>query len=176
MTRGTRFISILLASACTTGGSDGNSGSGTGSTSGVATAGTSASATAGTSAGSGSGSATGTTGTSGSTSDTGTGDTGTGGAAACYPDGIYGKCSESPGCQCLQGANVYQVCTKSCQMDADCGDATSFPGANPGCFPLNPGSQEKICALICQQDEDCPCGLICTPSGVPGANLCAELQ
>lgn len=94
----------------------------------------------------------------------------------CFPDGIYGQCSEHPDCQCLAGAAVYQVCTRSCTKDAECGDAADFNGASPGCFPLNPGAADMICALVCTSPDDCPCGLSCMPSGVPNVNICSELQ
>lgn len=102
--------------------------------------------------------------------------TGGGGASGCFPDGIYGRCSESPDCQCLQGAAVYQVCTTNCQSDDECGDVADFDGAEPGCFPINPGAAENICVLLCTDTTQCPCGLICTDSGVPNVSICAELQ
>jgi len=96
--------------------------------------------------------------------------------AACYPDGIYGRCSENPECQCLQGATVYQVCTANCGDNSECGNAADFPGATPLCAPLNPGAAEMICVLVCTDTADCPCGLECQPSGVPGTNICVESQ
>ncbi len=107
---------------------------------------------------------------------TDTGGTSGGAGSACFPEGIYGSCADNPDCQCLQGANVYAVCTQSCTEDAQCGDAADFPGATPGCFPLNPGSPDMICALVCVAPDDCPCGLSCMPSGVPNVNICSELQ
>jgi hypothetical protein len=105
---------------------------------------------------------------------------GAGGApgSVCLPEGVFGKCSDNPGCQCLLGATVYQFCTADCQTSAECGDAASTPGAAPGCFPINPGSPQQICALICEDTADCPCGLTCMLAGVPGSDikLCAELQ
>lgn len=110
------------------------------------------------------------------TDTTGTDTSTTGGGAACFADGgIYGKCSENACELCLQGATVYQSCSKSCATAADCGDPNDFQGATPGCFPLNPGAADMICVLLCTTTEDCPCGLDCQPSGA-GANICAESQ
>ncbi len=97
-------------------------------------------------------------------------------AGACLADGKYGKCTENPGCFCLQGATVYQFCTVTCQTAAECGEASKFPGATPGCYPINPGAAENICALVCTDASDCPCGLTCTASGVGTVKICAELQ
>jgi len=98
------------------------------------------------------------------------------GALACLPDGVFGKCSDNPGCMCLRGATVYEFCTISCTEDSQCGSVADTPGAVPGCFPLNPGAAEMICALVCTEQSDCPCDLICMPSGVPGVNICADPQ
>ncbi len=110
--------------------------------------------------------------TDGTTSNDAAGDSGT----ACLADGKYGKCTENPGCFCLQGATVYQFCTVECQTAAQCGDANQFPGATPGCYPINPGAAQNICALVCTDASDCPCGLTCTASGVGTVKICAELQ
>jgi hypothetical protein len=95
------------------------------------------------------------------------------GDPVCFPEGIYGPCSgENQGCQCLLGADIYQVCTISCVDDADCGDPADFPGATPRCLPVNPGAMEKVCSLACTDTSECPCGLIC--QSVTG--ICAENQ
>jgi hypothetical protein len=95
-----------------------------------------------------------------------------GGDPVCFPDGgIYGPCSVNM-CQCLLGADVYQVCTASCVEDSDCGDPADFPGAMPGCFPVNPGAMEKVCSLVCTTTADCPCGLVCQST----TSICAENQ
>jgi hypothetical protein len=99
--------------------------------------------------------------------ETGTGD------PVCFPEGFYGPCSgENMGCQCLLGADIYQVCTANCVDDSDCGDPADFPGATPGCFPVNPGAEQKVCSLVCTSTADCPCGLICQPT----TSICAENQ
>ncbi len=101
---------------------------------------------------------------------------GHGGEEVCPAGGIFGACTENPGCQCLRGATVYQFCTISCESPEECGTADDFPGAIPGCYPVNQGDPNKICALICKSNEDCPCGLVCTPSGLASIKLCAEMQ
>jgi hypothetical protein len=102
-------------------------------------------------------------------SDTETG----GGDPACFPEGIYGPCSgENMGCQCLMGADVYQVCTANCTTDADCGDPADFPaGATPQCRPVNPGAMEMVCSLACTSSAQCPCGLTCQTTTT---GICAE--
>ena len=95
-------------------------------------------------------------------------------AAACYPDGIYGKCGETACPNCLSGATIYQVCTSSCTENSQCGNAADFNGASPLCAELNPGSPQMICVLTCLTIEECPCGLECRASGVPNVNICAE--
>jgi hypothetical protein len=95
-------------------------------------------------------------------------------ADQCYPDGIYGKCSESQCPFCLQGATIYEVCSESCTSTAQCGDPADFDGAQPLCAPLNPNAMEMICVLTCTAQEQCPCGLECRASGVQGVNICAE--
>jgi hypothetical protein len=93
------------------------------------------------------------------------------GDPACFPVGIYGPCSEFM-CQCLLGADVYQVCTAPCVDDSDCGDPADFPGATPSCLPVNPGAEQMTCSLACTNTADCPCGLVCqTITGI-----CAEDQ
>jgi hypothetical protein len=95
------------------------------------------------------------------------------GDPVCFPEGIYGPCSgENMGCQCLMGADIYQVCTASCVDDSDCGDPADFPGAMPSCLPVNPGAMEMVCSLVCTTTADCPCGLICQPT----MSICAENQ
>jgi hypothetical protein len=95
------------------------------------------------------------------------------GDPVCFPEGIYGPCSgENMGCQCLMGADIYQVCTASCTNDSDCGDPTDFPGAMPSCLPVNPGAMEMVCSLVCTNTADCPCGLTCQPT----TSICAESQ
>jgi hypothetical protein len=103
---------------------------------------------------------------------------GAGGSAdgECPAGGIFGACTENPGCQCLRGATVYQFCTTNCDSAAECGTEADYPGAKPGCYPINPGDPNKICALICEEDEDCPCGLVCTASGLANTKLGAEMQ
>jgi len=101
-------------------------------------------------------------------------DTETGGSdPGCFPDGFYGPCSgENMGCQCLMGADVYQVCTANCTTDADCGDPADFPaGAVPQCRPVNPGAMEMVCSLACTSTAQCPCGLTCQTSTTL---ICAE--
>lgn len=93
------------------------------------------------------------------------------GDPACYPAGIYGPCSEFM-CQCLVGADVYQVCTAPCVDDSDCGDPADFPGATPSCLPVNPGATELTCSLACTSTADCPCGLVCQAT----TGICAENQ
>lgn len=91
----------------------------------------------------------------------------------CFPNGIYGPCSgENMGCQCLLGADIYQVCTASCTDASQCGDPADYPGATPQCLPVNPGATEMVCSLGCSSDADCPCGLVCQPITL----LCAEDQ
>jgi len=94
--------------------------------------------------------------------------------AACYPTGIYGKCGETGCPNCLNGANMYQVCASSCTQSSDCGDAADFDGATPLCAPLNPRATQMICVLTCTSTDQCPCGLECRASGVQGVNICAE--
>ncbi len=142
--------------------STGNGGSSTAAADGTGTSGAAESTSTGVGQGS----------SSGDPTSTGS----TGGGAACFPEGIYGRCSENPGCQCLQGANVYQVCTTNCTETSECGDAADFPGATPLCAPLNPGAADMICVLLCTRTADCPCGLECQPSGVPNTNICVESQ
>jgi hypothetical protein len=94
------------------------------------------------------------------------------GDPVCFPEGIYGPCSgENMGCQCLMGADVYQVCTISCVDDADCGDPADFPGAMPSCLPVNAGAMEKVCSLACTSTAQCPCGLTCQTTTT---GICAE--
>lgn len=108
-----------------------------------------------------------TTGESADATETGEADPG------CFPQGIYGPCSgENQGCQCLMGADVYQVCTANCVDDSDCGDPADFPsGAIPQCLPVNPGSMEMVCSLGCTSTAQCPCGLTCQTSTTL---ICAE--
>ena len=154
-----------IVAACS---SDDDSADGDGSAGASGAGGASADAAAGTGGGSGAAGASGQAGMAGAA--------GGDGGGACLADGIYGKCSENPGCNCLLGATVYQVCTSSCTDSSDCGDPAAFPGAAPGCYPINPGAMQMICALVCTDTSDCPCGLTCTPSGVPNVSICAELQ
>lgn len=93
------------------------------------------------------------------------------GDPVCFPAGIYGPCSENI-CQCLLGADIYQVCTASCVDDSDCGDPAEFPGATPSCLPVNPGATEMVCSLACTNTADCPCGLVCQTT----TGICAENQ
>jgi hypothetical protein len=75
-------------------------------------------------------------------------------------------------CQCLVGADVYQVCTAPCVDDSDCGDPADFPGATPQCLPVSPGSTQLTCSLACTSAADCPCGLVCQAT----TGICAENQ
>jgi hypothetical protein len=90
---------------------------------------------------------------------------------ACFPQGIYGSCTgENMGCQCIYGADIYQVCTANCTSDADCGDPADFPGATPQCLPVNPGDMNMVCSLGCTTKAQCPCGLDCyTLTGICAA-------
>jgi hypothetical protein len=99
-------------------------------------------------------------------------DTETGGSdPLCFPEGIYGPCSgEGMGCQCLMGADVYQVCTINCMQDSDCGDPADFSGATPRCLPVNPGDPQMVCSLACTSTAQCPCGLDCQQT----TGICAE--
>lgn len=169
------------ASATSTGTSTDSSATSTGTGPGTTTEPTATSTSDGTTAADTTGASSGssgpvTTGTSSRGSESSTGSD-TDEDAQCFPNGgIYGSCAESPTCQCLTGANVYQACTISCTDSSECGDAADFPGAMPGCFPLNPGVADMICALVCESEADCPCGLPCMPSGVPNVSICAEAQ
>jgi hypothetical protein len=94
------------------------------------------------------------------------------GDPVCYAfGGLYGPCTDF-NCQCLVGADVYQVCTAPCVDDSDCGDPADFPGATPRCLPVNPGATEMTCSLACTSTADCPCGLVCQPT----TGICAENQ
>lgn len=95
-------------------------------------------------------------------------------SSACYPTGIYGTCSETGCPNCLNGANIYEVCTSACVETSDCGDQADFDGATPLCAPLNPGAAQMICVLTCTSTDQCPCGLECRASGVQGVDICAE--
>lgn len=103
-----------------------------------------------------------------------TGDTGEtdGGDPVCFPEGSYGPCSTSMGCQCVLGGDIYQACTRSCTDVSDCGDPADFPGATPVCAPVNPGDPAMICSLSCATSADCPCGLECQPLYL----ICVEPQ
>jgi hypothetical protein len=96
------------------------------------------------------------------------------GDPVCFPAGIYGPCSGDNlgACQCLLGADIYQVCTAPCMEDSDCGDPADFPGATPTCLPVNPGAEQKTCSLACTSTSDCPCDLVCQPT----TSICAENQ
>lgn len=94
-------------------------------------------------------------------------------ANVCFPEGIYGSCTL--GCSnCLNGANIYSVCSSSCTDSSDCGLAADFNGASPLCAPLNPGDVNMICVLTCTSPDECPCGLECRESGVQGIKIFAE--
>lgn len=95
-------------------------------------------------------------------------------SAACYPMGIYGSCVEGGCPMCLNGANIYSVCSAACTDDSQCGDPSELSGASPLCAPLNPGAADMICVVTCTSQEQCPCGLECRESGVQGVKICAE--
>ena len=85
--------------------------------------------------------------------------------------GAYGSCGAAL-CECVQGGDLYQYCTKSCTEASECGDASEFPGATPSCEPLNPGDPNMKCVLRCSADAECPCGLECQSTYL----ICSEPQ